>query len=156
MLPLCEGMANFIDLEFANGEYRFQLNLPQIDEIQRATGAGILEVYARILAGGFEANGEILLNPGSGRAKAEDLIETIRQGLIGGGYGTVNGQRVEVAPHDAERLIKNYVLHRPIMEWWELAFAIMGACVQGYEPPADEGNGSAAAEKSASADQDPA
>lgn len=150
-------MANFIDLEFANGEYRFQLNLPQIDEIQRACDAGILEIYGRILAGGFQAaESEILLNPAGGRARAEDLIETIRQGLIGGGYGTVNGQRVDVKPHDAERLIKNYVLDRPIMEWWELAFAIMGACVQGYEPPADEGKAEAASRKTASEDQDPA
>lgn len=146
----------YLDLDFADGRYHFALNLPQIDELQRKCDAGILEIFGRVMAGGHQLrDGEIILNPAEGRARVLDLTETIRLGLIGGGYGTVNGERVEVKPHDAVRLVENYVHPRPLMEAWEIAFSILGACVIGYEPPAEAGNEAAAANETAPS-EDPA
>lgn len=137
-----------IDLPFADGVYRFKLNLPQIDELQAKCGGGILEIFARVMAGGTSVGDEIILSPAAGKARLEDLVETIRQGLIGGNQGSVLEKTITVSPMDADRLLKNYLTDRPLMEVWEMAFSIMGACVMGFTPPEgedDEGNDQAAA-----------
>jgi Phage tail tube protein, GTA-gp10 len=141
-------MANYIDLDFADGEYRFALPLAQIDELQRKCNAGIGSIFARTVKGAHRAGDEIILAPGQAEFYAADLIETIRQGLIGGKMGTVDGQTVEVNPPIAKRLVDNYVLNQPLSDAWELAVAILGAVIVGYTPPETPGKkGSAAAKK---------
>lgn len=145
-------MANFIDLPFADGVYRFALPLAQIAELQRKCDAGIGEIFARVLRGAHQQGGQILLAPSDAQFYVLDLIETVRHGLIGGKGGTVNEQPVRVTPPDATRLIDTYLLDQPLMVAWELAVAILGALIIGYEAPEPEGNGQAAAEKTPSKD----
>lgn len=140
-------MANFIDLDFADGEYRFALPLEQIDELQRKCGCGIGQIFARTLKGASRQGGDLVLSPALAEFYALDLIETVRQGLIGGGEGTVDGKPVVVKPSDARRLVANYVQGRPLVEAWELAVSILGAVIIGYDEPGDEGNAEAAASK---------
>lgn len=128
-------MANHIDLDFADGEYRFALPLGQIDELQRKCGAGIGAIFARTLRGVSQHEGRIVLIPSAAEFYALDVIETIRQGLIGGKFGTVDGQRVEVNPIVARRLVDNYVLNQPLSNAWEIAVSILGAVVVGHETP---------------------
>lgn len=128
-------MANFIDLDFADGEYRFALPLAQIDELQRKCGAGIGAIFARTLKGASRHGDNIILAPGQAEFYAADIIETIRQGLVGGKTGTVDGKAVEVTPPIARRLVDNYVLNQPLSHAWEIAVAILGAVIVGYEPP---------------------
>lgn len=128
-------MSNRIELTFADGEYEFALPLPRIDELQRKTGIGIGGLFARVLKGCIELKGNVIQMPQGAEFYALDIIETIRQGLIGGGRGVVDGKEIEVTSSLAQRLIENYVLTEPLNKSWSIAGAILGACVMGYTPP---------------------
>lgn len=110
-----------IELKFGDGDYMFRLPLPQLDRLQTKCGAGIGTIYRRVVEGEWHY---------------QDIIETVREGLIGGGGGTVAGLPVTVNPTQATDLINAYVVGRPMSEAWVLAKAILGACIIGYTPPA--------------------
>ncbi len=126
---------NTVDLDFADGRYTFALPLARIDELQRKTGVGIGALFARVLKGCHQVGAEIVIAPGHGEFYALDLIETIRQGLIGGNHGVVNGAEVKVTPTLVNSLIQNYVLEHPLSDSWSLAASILGAVIVGYDPP---------------------
>jgi hypothetical protein len=129
---------NTIDLEFADGEYHFALGLERINELQRSCGVGIGLVFARLLKGCVRhplRPDQVFVEPAQGEFYAADIVETLRQGLIGGGRGVVNGEEVKVTPEVANRLIKAYVLDRPLVDSWTKAVSILGACIMGYDPP---------------------
>lgn len=128
-------MPNVIDLDFADGLYTFALPLARIDELQRKTGVGIGALFARVIKGCHQVSGEIVMAPATAEFYALDLIETIRQGLIGGNHGLVDEAEIPVTPALADRLIKNYVLDRPLSDAWSLAASILGAVIVGYDPP---------------------
>jgi hypothetical protein len=127
-------MQNRIELDFADGSYLFALPLTRIEELQRKTGVGIGALFARVLKGCVRVGDEVILAPTHAEFFALDLVETIRQGLIGGGTGVVNGEEIKVTPALAEQLIRNYVLDRPLNESWAIASSVLGACIVGYEP----------------------
>jgi hypothetical protein len=129
---------NTIDIIFADGEYTFSLPAPRIEELQRKTGIGIGAMFKRLLAGVLQIGDKVFLDPNQAEFYYADIVETIRQGLIGGGRGVVNGEEVKVTPPLAEQLMKNYVLDRPIGDSWSLAATIVGACIHGYDPPKKE------------------
>lgn len=131
-------MANNIDLDFADGSYNFALPLERIDELQRKTGSGIGAIFARVIKGANRIGDDIVLAPGSAEFYALDLIETIRQGLIGGGRGTVDGAEIKVTAPIAQRLVTNYVLNQPLSDAWSLAVSILGAVIVGYDPPGED------------------
>lgn len=96
-----------IILDFADGKYPFRLTNLMIAEVQTKCGAGIGLVYRRVTSGIYEL---------------EDLIETIRHGLIGAGLDGVR----------AGELISRYggemggdALHR-------IALAILHTFMHGY------------------------
>lgn len=126
-----------IDLAFADGEYRFALGLEQINELQNACGDGIGAIYARVLQGRV-ASDVTVGHPGYAAYKLADLVETVRQGLIGGGQGLVNDQPVKVEAMRANQLVANYLHAMPLAKQWDLAAAILYAKVEGYEPAVDE------------------
>lgn len=128
-------MQNHIDLDFADGLYTFALPAPRLAELQTKTGIGIGGLFARVLKGCARIGNEVVLVPDQAEFYAVDLIETIRQGLIGGGKGIVSGEEVKVTPALADRLIQNYVADRPLSDSWSLSASILGACVVGYDPP---------------------
>jgi hypothetical protein len=120
---------NEVWLQFADGDYLFKLKLPQLAELQEKCGAGIGSIYMRVLIGEY---------------KAEDLIETIRLGLVGGQQGQVNDQDIKVSDITARKLVQRYC-DRPLDELHKLATAILSACVVGYAPE-DKKPGKAQAE----------
>lgn len=128
---------NYIVLPFADGDYTFALPIGQAIELQEKCGAGIGEIYARVMAGRYRntMNGQTVLNTLEARFKIEDVRETIRLALIGGKEGTVNGQRVEVTPAKALHLVRHYVDPRPLEETWQIAAGILAAFVIGYVDP---------------------
>jgi hypothetical protein len=132
-----------IRLAFADGEYDFRLGLAQINEIQNRCGVGIGAVYARVLKGRFfqvTPDGPVAIgDPSQAEYRIEDLLSTVRQGLIGGGKGMVDGQDVAVDATRADQLVKNYIAEggQPIKLAWELAAAILSVAIEGYDPPGE-------------------
>lgn len=126
---------NTIELEFADGTYLFALPAPRIDELQTKCGIGIGGLFARVLKGCARIGDQIVLAPAEAEFYRLDIVETIRQGLIGGNHGLVDEAEVTVSPVVANRLIANYVLDRPLSDSWSLAASILGACIVGYDPP---------------------
>lgn len=129
-------MQTHIDLKFADGTYTFKLGLAQINELETKCGTGIGAIYARLLKGRYRAqDGEEFGLPLEAEFRNIDLVETIRQGLIGGGRGEVDGQSVVVTTIRANELVERYVVDRPRLEAWETATAVLSALIEGYEPP---------------------
>lgn len=134
-------METSITLEFADGEYLFALGLRQINEIQNVCDMGIGAVFARVARGIYHRKteaGEVLFgDPTQSEYRIEDLTAIIRQGLIGGGQGTVDGEQVKVDATRANQLIDAYVLadRQPIEKSWKLAYTILAGRIVGFEAP---------------------
>lgn len=134
-------MATSIDIECFDGEYTFRLTMDQITALEDACSAGIGEIYARTLAGRYTDGKTSFVNPLEGRYRYDELIQIIRQGLIGGNSGLVDGRQIAVNSTKANTLIKTYVhadRDNPVERAWELAAAVLHACVHGYEPAIEE------------------
>lgn len=132
-------MQTWAEFPFANGRYRFALGLEQIKEIERAANSGLGAIYARTSKGryGYE-DGEIF--PELAEYRFPELVEVIRQGLIGGGEGVVDGMDVKVSATRANELVQAYLLgvsdtRMAMTEIWKLAYVILSALVNGYAPP---------------------
>ena len=130
-------MQTHINLYFADGEYRFALGLAQIHELQTKCGAGIGAIYARVLAGRVPDNPKIG-HPMYAAYDQRDLTETVRQALIGGGEGMVDGQPVKVTALRANELVDRYLHPMPLARQWDLAAAILYAKIEGYQPAEEE------------------
>lgn len=128
-------------LEFADGTYALKLTLSGINEIQTKCDAGIGRVWARLAKARLNFIGEdtgVPYNAHTGESadwRIQDIVEPIRQALIGGGEGEVDGEVVKVTPITANRLIDAYVLNRPLQEGWAMSYAIVGGLIEGYDPP---------------------
>lgn len=140
------------DHEFGDGRYRFALTLSGIEEIQKKSGHGIGAVHRRVLTGVYQVEGKLVTNGMEAEFSLDEIVETIRQGLIGGGSGMVDEREVSVTPALANRLVKTYVIDRPLNEGWELAAAILLARVVGYEPDAKKKPSNRAKKKTAKAE----
>lgn len=120
-------MQNHLTLDFGDGIYDFRLPWAACAEIERKADAGIQTIYERVMAG---------------QSRLIDVSEIIRQGLLCGAGGTVDGQAVECTPRVVTALVERYVTGpgaRPFTENWNLAAAILHTFMQGYEP-AQEGS----------------
>lgn len=135
-----------LELEFADGEYLFDLKLPQLAELQEKRGP-VFEIYGRVLKGRYLYEGIPIADTTAAAAHSDDIFETIRLALIGGGRGIVNGDEVEVSQITARNLVERYCHAAPLKESWAVAAAILAAKVEGYEPKKDEPGKDPATEK---------
>jgi len=133
----------YVDLKFADGEYRCALPILQIEEVQTACGgSGIGEIYARVLQGRM-ASDTTVAHPGFAAYRLSDLVETIRHGLIGGNLCIVAGVEKPVGPLRANQLVDRYIgepgkpLLLPLKDLWDMAAAILFATIEGYAPDGD-------------------
>lgn len=124
-----------LTLAFADGDYLFDLKLPQLAELQDKRGAGILAIYGRVMRGRYALDQEVIGIATEGEAYSDDIYEIIRLGLIGGGRGMVNDKEVEVSALTAKLLTERYAHPAPIREAWSIAAAVIAARVEGYDPP---------------------
>lgn len=99
-----------VEIEFGDGTYTFALPLKMVAELQDIRKAPIGLIYARVFRGEYYA---------------EDLIETCRLGLIGGGQ--MNGAR-------AKDMVDRYTDQWPMEVWLQHAMVILAACIVGYRP----------------------
>ncbi len=99
---------------FGDGERRLALPLPIMRELEAKLGSGPMEIFNRIRGGTF---------------RADDIRETIRLGLVGGG----------ATPSDAGRLVGTYFDKAPIADYAPLALDVLLAALYGVDPaPGDE------------------
>lgn len=108
-----------IDLDFADGTYRFRLGLGEIAELEEKAKRGIFLIHDD-------------LDPKVRSAKSSVISETLRIGLIGGG----------TKPADALALVRRYVDQRPLTESLFLAYAVVVAAltrVSGVDLPKSSG-----------------
>ena len=142
-------MQTWVDIKFADGEYRFQYGLSQISELEKKCEAGLGRIYARTLAGRYgTGKGESL--PLEAEYRFSELVELIRQGLIGGNQATVDGEPKTVSSVRANDLIANYILspgpeRMPVSSVWDLAVSAIYPLIEGYTPPGEAGAGPAPA-----------
>lgn len=124
-----------VELTFADADYVFRLPLKRIAELEDKCNAPIGTIWKRVCL--------------TADYKAEDLTQTVRLGLIGGGMD----------PQDARKLIERYCDEWPLAVWHGHAVAILGACVEGYDDPSagdDGGKKTAAAGETDSSTSPPA
>ena len=108
---MADGSAR-IEFVWGDGKQVFRLPYKQIAELEDKVDAGIEELYNRIRLG---------------KQRVEDIRQTIRLGLIGGG----------MEAEKAYTLVERYVDQRPQLVNKGPALAILGAALVG----ADDGSG---------------
>ena len=97
-----------VTITWGDGDHRFRLAIGQLRELQEKCAAGPMEVLDRLA---------------TRRWRVDDVRETIRLGLIGGG----------MEPIKALPLVKHYIDERPIMESVPAAQAVLIAALIGVE-----------------------
>lgn len=107
-----------IALEWADGEYLFALKAKQIEELQAVCKAGFGTIYKRVMDGNWYY---------------EDIHNTIRLGLIGGGMGAVEAKRITTMYTEGVPLLHGP--NSPLL----VAQSIMGASIMGIStlPPGE-------------------
>ncbi|MGU3494212.1 gene transfer agent family protein [Xanthobacteraceae bacterium A53D] len=111
-----------LDLDWADGTYAFRLGWGELELLQEACDAGPYVVLGRLTDGTW---------------RMQDVAETIRCGLIGGGMSTT----------DAVRKVRTYVKDRPPAESLMTAQAVLSAGLVGA-PDEQLGKPEAATEES--------
>lgn len=97
-----------VTLDWGDGEYLFRLTINGLIELEEKCSAPFTEVFRRLMAGAYSIN---------------DVRETVRLGLIGGG----------MEPGKALALVRRYVDARPKAESEKAAQAVLGATLFGFE-----------------------
>ena len=97
-----------ISFVWGDGEHTFRLAIGQLRELQDKCGAGPMEILSRLTSGTW---------------RVDDLRETIRLGLIGGGK----------TPTDALILVARYVDAFPLVNSVAPAQAVLMAALVGVE-----------------------
>lgn len=95
-----------ITIDWGDGTHTFRLAIGQIQELQEKTKVGPRRLWMRIISGDW---------------LVDDLRETIRLGLIGGG----------TPPVVALGLVRRYVEERPLLESIQPAIQILAAALNG-------------------------
>jgi hypothetical protein len=116
-----------IEVDFGDGSYNFRLSVKQIIELEEKCGAPFAVIHARLWGGAYSAN---------------DVVETIRLGLVGGGMD----------PAQARKLVERYGV--PFKYSYPVARAVIGAVMWGFEK-SPSGKDQAAAEATQSATTPP-
>lgn len=94
---------------WAGGDHLFRLTVAMVLELEQKCAAPFGTIFHRVQAGQYAI---------------EDILQTIRLGLIGGG----------MKPQDAAALMRAYVYpERPLAEAWAVARVILSAAMFGFE-----------------------
>ena len=107
-------MQTSITLAWPDQERVYHLDIPRLRELQDKRSAGPAEIARRIVDQTF---------------RVEDVAETLRLGLIGGG----------LSASDALALVSRYLDQTPLLESAAAALAVLGAALRGVEAAEPEG-----------------
>ena len=137
-------MDTALELTFGPGTFRFWLPLPRVIEIERNCGTprigdmpacpkSLFQIYDQ-LSGGLGLRDDAPVYLSGGGAIVTDVREVIRCALLGGNYGYVAGQEIEIGPKKASDLIEEYVFPaRPLVESVHVAWAILHKAITGID-----------------------
>ena len=125
-----------IDLVWGDGQHRFRLAIGELRELEEKRKAGPVQLAER-LTGLYDMFGNRTATPSW---RVDDIRETIRLGLIGGG----------MAPHEAVALVDGYMDRWPLLRSAGVAAQILDAALSGH-PDEPVGKGQAVEGKQASA-----
>ena len=115
-------MQTYIDLDFADGNYRFSLSLARLNAVQEKCGP-IFAVFNRIA---------------QGACSYEDALEIVREALIGGARGEVSGKEIPVTPAKANQLVRDYIEEAPLYEVMNIARNVLAVRMFGIDEKAEE------------------
>ncbi len=91
-----------LEFDWGDGPHRFALPIKQLRELQERTGVGPYALYRRLLSHDW---------------RADDLLETLRLGLIGGGAPPVEALRLVRLHVEGEALVPNVDPALRILAW---------------------------------------
>lgn len=117
-----------ISFDWADGLHVFRLGIGQLRELQEKVDAGPAFILGRLADGSW---------------RVDDLIQTLRLGLIGGG----------MAPAEAVKLVRRYVEERPLLESIIPAQLVLSAVLTG-SPDEELGKAKAAPETANSSQEE--
>ncbi len=106
-----------ISLVWGDGEHRFRLAIGELRELEEKRKAGPVQIAER-LTGLYDMFGNTRLPR---RLAVDDIRETIRLGLIGGG----------MAPHEAVTLVDGYLERWPLLRSAGVAAQVLDAALSG-------------------------
>ena len=129
-------MQTWADLPFANGVYRFALDMGGILAIEDRLNTGIGGIQARTLAGRWSPQAD-QFDPTQTEYRFRECVEVVRESLIRGAFAIVDGVEQRVTVERANTLIRDYVDHvspqqMPINDVWALAWAIISGRIIGF------------------------
>lgn len=109
-----------VTLPFGDGDYHFRLSWAGCAEVERKADDRIMAIYERVAVGA---------------AGTAEIVEILRQGLLGGEGGVVDGQPVEPKPAIVNALLSRYVTgpeSMPVRDSWQLAHVVIAGALVGY------------------------
>ena len=137
-------METRISLPFADGDYEFWLPMARVvaaeREMARLDGEGAKQPYSILMVyhGLGAAMNEFAGLPRVVDAcpvRLSDAHAVIRNALVGGGGGVVNGEAVAVGEAAARELVETYCFpNRPAAHDMWLAFRVLRAAIDGIDP----------------------
>lgn len=131
-----------VELDFADGRYRFWLALPHVIELERKCGGRSVFAMYDAMGAGLGVADDAPVYMGGSTAMVTEIRETIRLGLIGGNCGEVDGAETEVGPNRARDLVESYVFPaRPLLEGLHVAWSILHAAIIGIDLKKEDGAG---------------
>lgn len=107
-----------IELVWGDGEHRFRLAIGEMRELEEKRKAGPVQIAER-LTGLYDMFGNRTVTPSW---RVDDIRETIRLGLIGGGMPV----------HDAVALVDGYMDRWPLLRSAGVAAQILDAALSGH------------------------
>lgn len=128
-------MRTDVDIEFADGVYRFFLPLKPLIALEERFGsmAGFEGKLRQAI--GLNEKGQPIF-AGGGEFEAAACREIIRSGLVGGGRALVDDGVIEVTPRLANGLLDQFVYpDRPMGEAAAVAWRVLAAAYYGHEEP---------------------
>lgn len=129
------------DLPFADGVYRFGLDMGGIMAVEAACGVHWGAIQRRTLAGRWSPDPEHF-DPRSTEYSYGEVVEVIRQGLIRGAFCVIDGVEKRVTSEMVKNLVRDYLdtispQQMPVNEAWSLAWNVVAGRTIGFSPPKD-------------------
>lgn len=132
-------METALTTKFGDGTYRFWLPMPRVIAAEREISGSILALFYDIAEALGESVGGTIVLAGSTDARLKSCHAVIRNALVGGNEGQVDGEIIAVGDTLARELVETYCYPaRPAMHDIALAWEILRAAVYGIDATAQK------------------